>query len=267
MPTANNQNQQNQKTDYDIFMEKGSEIPMNICALNQFISDKDMAIQITTFFKKVFLEYKGTNLYQNERNEIVANLYCSQTVNSGESTAKNALSLNVVDTNKGEWVDQLTNINATLNGTVKPFVLTNYAKDILGKIVNRDANGKVNWNRVLEYRDGNAAQNYFSGGNAREVILKVSNVNLPRLLERMYGRTRRVEHDTKHPDHHVSYDVRLAKVKPATVVQYTYNPVMGMVPEGNQEMILQVIQYDDYVMNEAGNMIGFNPKVSDIVMY
>lgn len=257
----------NKQQNLDIFPQIGNEVPMNICALNQFITDKDLAIEITTFMKKIFKEYKGTSIYKNERNEIFANMFFSQAVNNGEQKAIQALTTGYVDTNKGEWIDQLTNINSTLNGTVKPFVLTDKAKDIISKLIKRNGNEKINWNRVSEYRDGNPCQNYYSGGNSREVILKISNIDITKVLERIHGRSRHVEHDLRNPDHRVSYEVRLVKIKPATVIQYNYNPLMGYVPEGNQEMILQIIQYDDYVMNEVGNMVGFNPKVSDIVMY
>lgn len=265
-----NTNQQ-QKHDYDIFMEKGCEIPMGICMRTGFISEKDFAIKTTSFLRKVFSEYKGSKVVLNSSGILTGTMYLALSVNTGEPTARKALSVTNAETNKGsDWAEKLSNINQTLNGSIKPFVLTDYAKAIISKLLTKDCftgNNKVNWNKVLQYRDGGAIQNYYSGGNGKEVILAVNNIDLSKLLERMHGRTISVEYDTKNPEHRVSYQVKLAQVKAPTVVQYTYNPIMGMLPESNQEMILQVMQYDDDVMNEICNTMGVYPKTSDIVMY
>lgn len=250
------------------FNVKG-EASMKTTAFIEFISGKDLSIKITTFLRKVFADYKATTIYYDTKECRVKVILWFSPAITNSSAGERAIEENNLETNSGKWARDLMNTNTILNGKAQPYKLTKYGKFILGTLIGQIPN-KVNWNKHIGFQDEVAGQNIYNGRNGRETLMKVEGCDLSKILSIIYGDTKEVDYDSRNSVHKLSYNVIYAKDLQPPTVQYSFNPLYGYVPVNDlnyQDVLLQILCFDENMMNELRNILGVNMPVINIPMY
>lgn len=269
----------------------GKPMPMKGSTEIEFITNRDLAKRITSFMKQIFVDYKGTNVYRDEFNNILVDLYFSKSVaNCDQDSAKTTALVKVEDKSEqagGKWARDFNLLNNTMKGVNRPFELSDDAKSILKLFFD----GDVNWNQVVAYRDDYALANTFSMNRSSEVILTLNYANINKIVKAMHGATKEVDWDDQ--PHRLSYMVKFNRAKidqqqmmMQQMMQFgnqipmdqmmqnmtmpQYDMFGNIIPKSfkEEEIILELICFDEVAYQEVSNLIGVAPTPDKgIVMF
>lgn len=285
----NNQNQNNNGKG-GIKIEIDNPIPIKASTQIEFISNHDLAVRVTSFMKQIFKDYKGTNIFRDEFNNINVSLFFSASVNNANGSIT-ALEKIDQESKGNAWEQQFSAINRTLKGNNKPFTLSTDGKEVLSRFFD----GKVNWDQVITFKEDYPIQNGFSMAQSKEIILCVSYANINKIMTLMHGSVKEVDWDSN--KHRFSYLVKFNRAKmPIQQNQLLMNQIAMMnnqmpmdqmmmmqnqiVPQydmfGNiipksyreEEIILELICFDDTAYQEVSNLVGMTvTQDKGIVMF
>lgn len=286
----NNQNQNNNGGTKDIKIEISNPIPIKASTQIEFISNHDLAIRVTSFMKQIFKDYKGTNIFRDEFNNINVSLFFSASVDNGNGKIIALQKVNQ-ESRGGTWEQQFSTINSALKGNSKPFTLSDEGKKLLSTFYD----GKVNWDQVVQFKEDYPIQNGFSMNQSKEIILCVNFANINKIMSSMHGTIKEVDWDDN--KHRFSYMVKFNRAKmPVQQQQMLMNQQMMMMNQmpmdqmmlmnqqmapqydmfGNiiqksyreEEIILELICFDDTAYQAVSNLVGMSvTQDKGIVMF
>jgi hypothetical protein len=154
------------------------------------IDSAELASKICAHFKQTFHELKGCNLIAHPGNQIAVELYFER--NTEECPRDKIMNLeSLIDGSSKNLFHRQQAVNNRREG--KTFTLNNETKLLLskfmfgGKNVNLP-NSKV-WTRDDTIREIHipVQSSYYKGYNAERILIRVSNLDIRKILQEMYG--------------------------------------------------------------------------------
>lgn len=246
--------------------------PIKVAGRIEFLSSKELGTRITSFMKDMFKDYKGTSI-KLENGVVQPILWFSRSSKDGRGSIE-AMGINDYENNDessaARWTQTFGRMNNMINGRNRPFKLTKEAKDIL-KAFAPSNNGKVEWDKHVKFRDEVPQQNYFTQNQSRETLMKVTGLDLGRILSVIHGPSDEVDFDDKNKVHNMSYDITFVQMLHPENIQLQYNSFGMLIPNDEdgvkENMLLKLTITDVNVMNDVAPMLGAYPSAGNVPMY
>ena len=265
---SNNKTKMNTIELGDLKFEIEEPAPLEVSGYTSNMTSPELCTKITAFLKSIFSDCKGTSL-KHEQGQVKLIVWFSAAVRNNNGSIQAMVQPNTSNDGTNKWAQTFSNMNNVLTGRNKPYVLSDKAKKILQPLVSTVGNGRIDWNKLISFRDEQPQQGYFGMSNAaRETLMRVSGIELDRILPLIYGKEKEVNGEIRTLTYQVKYlcDLPSQMAMPQPMfgfpTPYNVNQDGSMVP-----MLLQINQIDVDVMNKLAPLIGAQPQSSNAPIY
>ena len=240
--------------------------PMKTCGYLEFINSKDLCMRITSFFKDIFKDYKGTSL-KLVNGKVVPVLWFSMASTTGRGPVSAMIENQYSNSDKERWSSTFTRMNNVITGKNRPFTISKEAKDILVTFTN----GKPDWNQLVSFREERPQQSFYSMNQNKETLMKVSGLDLNAMLLVIHGDKKEVEFDNKKQEHYLCYDVTFVQnLRPEVPQQFNAYGAIGVRQDDDcvrEEMLLKITSIDRNALDEVAASMGAYPDSGNVTMY